>query len=319
MIPPEKNVIERDRFYALAVKRYKAELKLYGATACIHLENKNDEIFWGKILKHAHPKARFRFIYGSRNPNGNMTYGCTQCLHYRLFLDRQFLIAIDSDYRYLTQEPYIVSHNYILQTYTYSFENHFCYAPNANRALQLACESAVPVTDLFDFEKFLTRYSQTVYPLLVWQLYLSSAVGDDAFPKHVFHRLLTLTVGARSIADHGAKLIETLSLRTQKLLTHFRRRYPDHDFTWFEARCSTLGVTRNNAYLFIRGHQLYDCLVMIGRKVVSEHRHRQHLASVTPRKGQKSFEQYLTSHLCFDAYDEIRHIEQDIHSIFEIQ
>lgn len=36
---------EKHRFYESAARRFKAELKLYGATAAIHLENKNDEVF----------------------------------------------------------------------------------------------------------------------------------------------------------------------------------------------------------------------------------------------------------------------------------
>ena len=40
---------EKHRFYEIASRRFKAELKLYGATAAIHLENKNDEMFWGKV------------------------------------------------------------------------------------------------------------------------------------------------------------------------------------------------------------------------------------------------------------------------------
>jgi hypothetical protein len=301
---------EKYRFYEMAAKRFNASTRLYGATAAVHLENKNDEVFWGKVLRHAHPGAKFRFIAGSRNQNGNMTSGCTQCLQYRPFLCREFLIAIDSDYRYLNEEPDINALHYILQTYTYSFENHFCHAENANRALQIACGAEESLRDKFDFERFLSEYSRLVYPLLVWQLYLEQ-INPDVFPKHVFHRMLSLPLGARSLENHGAAILQVLRDRAAKMIRHFKRLYPDADYTWFEARCNALGVRHDNAYLFVRGHQLYDCVCLLGRKFVSHYRKDHSETSPLP-----SFEAALTSHLSLGAYEEIRKVEEDIHTVF---
>jgi hypothetical protein len=311
---------EKYRFYEMAAKRFKAELRLYGATAAVHIENKNDEVFWGRVLHAAYPRGKFRFISGSRNQNGNMTCGCTQCLQYKPFLDRHFIIAIDSDYRYLTGESDIDAAHYILQTYTYSFENHFCYAPNANRALQQVCDSAEPLTSEFDFGTFLTEYSRLVYPLLVWQLYLEH-INPDIFPKHVFHRLLSLPIGGRSLENHGAAILGVLRERSHKMIRHFRRCYPDADYTWFEARCNSLGVHRDNAYLFVRGHQLYDCICMQGRKFVSHRRKAEEDGNGGhPVAGRKwrSFESCLTEQVWIDDYPEIQHVMSDIRQIFSL-
>lgn len=306
---------EKHAFYESAAKRFKAELRLTGATAAIHIENKNDEIFWYKVLKEAYPQGKFRFIASSRSYSGNMTAGCTQCLQYRDFLDKHFWIAIDSDYRYLTEESGIDARHYVLQTYTYSFENHFCYYKNCQQAADAAKDEEKPsakelgldeevqkqmieegVTDYrpqFSFEKFLTEYSRIIYPLLVWQLYLQE-VGEDAFPKNVFHRLLSLPVGRRSIYNNGDSILRILKDRCRKLQKHLMQLYPEADTTWYEARCNVQGVHRDNCYLFVRGHQLYDLLVLQGRKF------------------NRRFEKELTSHLYFGEYDEIRKIHDDI-------
>lgn len=308
---------EKRAFYESAAKRFKAELRLTGATAAIHIENKNDEIFWGKVLKETCPNKKFRFISASRSISGNMTAGCTQCLQYREFLDKNFWIAIDSDYRYLTEESGIDVYHYVLQTYTYSFENHFCYTKNCERTkesmLALRGEAAKNEEEEnlteeakakkereeeffnpdFSFEIFLRNYSRIVYPLLVWQLYLSE-VGEDAFPKSVFHRLLTLPVGRRSLQKDGESVLMTLKDRTHKLLSHLRKEYPEADMTWYEARCNAQGVHRDNCYLFVRGHQLYDLIIEQGRKF------------------DRKFEKELTSQLFFDDYDEIRKLKEDI-------
>lgn len=293
---------EKHNFYAAAAKRFKAELKLYGATAAIHLENKNDEVFWGKVLHQACPQGKFRFISASRSITGNITAGCTQCLQYREFLDQRFWIAIDSDYRYLSQERDIDVQHHILQTYTYSFENHFCYGPNLNRALQEACggESG------FDFTQFLSEYSRIVYPLLVWQLYLQE-VSPEAFPQSVFHRMLTLPLGANATQRNGEPVLQVLKDRARKLRTHLKNQYPDADATWYEARCNDLGVRRDNAYLFVRGHQLYDLCAELGHRLRSEviHAHPER-KEILPR-----FETVMTAQILFGEYEEIRTLEQD--------
>ena len=50
MTKHNRNQTEKQRFYEVAAKRFKAEVRLYGATAAIHIEDKNDEVFWGKVL-----------------------------------------------------------------------------------------------------------------------------------------------------------------------------------------------------------------------------------------------------------------------------
>lgn len=296
---PHPTDSEKSAFYESAAKRFKAECRLTGATAAIHLENKNDEVFWGKVLHEAYPQGKFRFIAASRSFSGNMTAGCTQALQYRQFLDRRFWIAIDSDYRYLTAESGIDAHHYILQTYTYSFENHFCYHKNCQRCIDtsvIASSEAQPPLPDFSFEKFLREYSRAVYPLLVWQLYLQE-VGEDAFPQKVFHRLLALPLGHRSIYNNGDSVLRLLRERCSKLLKHLKQTYPDADTTWYEARCNAQGVHRDNCYLFVRGHQLYDMLVAQGTRF------------------NKHFERELTSQLYFGEYDEIRKIHDDILTI----
>lgn len=285
---------EKHAFYESAAKRFKAELRLTGATAAIHIENKNDEVFWGRVLHEAYPEGKFRFISASRNISGNLTCGCTQCLQYKPYLDKRLWIAIDSDYRYLTEERGIDAQHFVLQTYTYSFENHFCYPKNCQRAaIPSRPEDVGADPHGFSFNDFLHSYSKVIYPLLVWQLYLQT-IDPEAFPKSVFHRLLAIPVGPKSLERDGEPIIQVLKDRARKLLTHLKNTYPDADTTWYEARCNAQGVRRDNCYLYVRGHQLYDLIVAQGHKM------------------NKRFEKDLLNELCFGEYDEIQKIHDDI-------
>lgn len=293
---------EKYRFYEAAAKRYKAELRLYGATAAIHLENKNDEVFWGKVLKKAYPEGKFRFIASSRNEYGNETCGCTQCMQYYEFLDDKLWIAIDSDYRYLGEEPGIDVDHYVLQTYTYSFENHFCFGPNLNSALEYCLGRK---TD-FDFDEFVKSYSYIIYPVLVWQLYLHN-INQELFPLSVFHRLLSVTVPKKFYLKNGAPVLDIIKDRTRKMISHFYKEYPDADLTWFEARCNSLGVRRDNAYLFVRGHNIYDLIEYMGRNIVAHERKLDPYALT-----EYSFEEVMTKKICFGQYPEIINLIDDI-------
>lgn len=304
MFDPEKH-----RFYEIAARRFKAELKLYGATAAIHLENKNDEIFWGKVLKHTYPEGKFRFISSSRSHTGNITCGCTQCLQYLDFLDEKFWIAIDSDYRYLDEQPFMRPENYVLQTYTYSFENHFCFADNLNLALQKA---VYPKSVDFDFGSFLREYSRIIYPLMVWQLYLNY-IDRQAFPQSVFHRMLSVNVPMQFRKNNGEVILNVLRDRSKRFQNSMKRRYPDADYTWHEARCNELGVHRDNCYLYVRGHNLYDLIVYMGKALVSHAR-----SSMEGIESKKSFEHYLTSNVCFDKYPEIVRLTDDVRKVLGI-
>jgi hypothetical protein len=164
-----------------------------------------------------------------------------------------------------------------------------------------------------DFQVFLTEYSRLVYPLLVWQLYLEH-VNPEVFPKHVFHRLLSLPIGGRSLENNGAAILAVLRDRSHKMIRHFRKQYPDADYTWFEARCNALGVHRDNAYLYVRGHQLYDCIVMQGRKFVSHRRKAEedaHGGHPVSGRRWRTFEACLTEELWYDSYPEIRWVIRD--------
>lgn len=113
-------------FYQQIAKYRKASLLTSQYRAIVHLENKNDQTFWGKLLEIACPGSLFQFIPYTRSLSGNRGKGCAQCLVFKDFLDKNFVIAIDSDLHYLLKDLHDMDiEHFILQTYTYSFENHF--------------------------------------------------------------------------------------------------------------------------------------------------------------------------------------------------
>jgi hypothetical protein len=84
-----------------------------------------------------------------------------------------------------------------------------------------------------------------------------------------------------------------------------------------------LGVRDDNVYLFLRGHNLFDIVVSIGRKVcellLEQRKDQQHNDSHKINEmysGGHDFENYIKHNFSFGKYPEIVKIDKDIHTFF---
>lgn len=253
-------------FYKTVAQNYKASLLTTQYRAVVHLENKNDEVFWGKVLEEACPNDQFRFVSSTRTPSGNAGEGCGQCLVFKDFLDTKLVIGIDSDLRYLHQEVDVDAVHFILQTYTYSFENHLCFADRLNLLSEKVC--GLP-NELFDFGQFLMAYSKEIYPLFLLFLYDFRQLGEKMLNKDFF-KLLSFPDIPDKLKNDGASVISELHDRVTAEIKRLKGSYPDIDETAERTKYAALGLCEDNAYLYVRGHNLYDLIVRIGESLCYE-------------------------------------------------
>ncbi len=228
-----------------------------GVVASVHLEDVEDKTFWNTMLQ-SRKSGRYYFITQSRSPKGYDTKGCEQCLKYRPYLSKRFFICIDSDMRYLLQEDGLDAANYICQTYTYSWENHYCKASALKKRFETRCpEKAVT----FDFSVFLSTLSKTVYkPLLLLLFYLKNDKPD--FNLRMFSACLPNQCKREELAENGKPLIERIAKNFEQYLnSDFAKSV---DFEAESSYCQTLNVNEQNAYLHVRGHNLFDLVAYIG-------------------------------------------------------
>lgn len=99
--------------------------------------------------------ARYKFMPSTTNESGNKNTGCTQCLKYKDFLSQRFFICIDSDLRYLLGKELHAAEG-VLQTYTYSWENHCSFAIKLQEVFEEYTDKKIN----FNFVTFLHGYSQ---------------------------------------------------------------------------------------------------------------------------------------------------------------
>ena len=311
----------RKSYFAHAAKRFALDAKMMHYRAAVHVENKDDVLFWGRILKHFRPQDKFYFISGSRNEHGHKTSGVTQCLKYVPFLNPHFFICIDSDYRYLLQDENMDVQHFILQTYTYSFENHHCFAEGLNDV----CARVTRLENkIFDFSIFLKEYSNVLYELFIWHLYLlkidTAIFSQSEFNTYIGFSNLKMYPLTQ---DNGRGMLNQLQHRVNWKLSFLERAYAHISIEEVKQEYINLGVTPDNVYLFVRGHNLYDMIALICKEVCktmlrSERRNHEVTREMIRELYQNRNSLYiqLQKNMQYGAYGPIRKIEEDIYQLF---
>ena len=296
--------------------RYYSNLPiLTKAKASVHLEDKNDEIFWEPIFNRFFPTDKFHFISFSKSATGNNTTGCEQCLKYRPYLNKRFLICIDSDYRYLLQEPDLNVGNFIFQTYTYSFENHLCFCEGLDVVCKLSCNFDNTV---YNFKKFFEEFSAVIYDLFIWHIALLKGSSTD-FNKDEFCQLINLSDINNDIQNQSEILLNELKIRADAKIESLQVIYPQFDLVVEKQKLSTLGVNEKNVYLYIRGHNLFSLCTSIGKEVCKSILNTEKIklaGNTTSIKeiydAKKPFDTEINRNIVFGAYPEIIKIEDDM-------
>ena len=312
--------VDRSAYYAAAARRYALDAKMLRCRAAVHVENKDDIVFWGNVLKHFRPDDKFHFLAGSRNEYGRETFGVTQCLKYLDSLSPDFFICIDSDYRYLLHDDRIRACNFILQTYTYSFENHHCFAEGLS---DVCCRATHIKNTIFDFKAFLTRYSNILYELFIWHMYFQNA--DAAlFSQAEFDSYIFPFSSKRKplICRHMFSVLNEWESKVKRKINFLKSEYPSADLQIVKDRYSELGVGPDNVYLFVRGHNLYDFVLLLCREVcknlIRRERKEGESSSDLMREVYRcryNIDNELRQNIKYGAYLPICKIEEDVNEL----
>ena len=224
----------------------------------VHLEDEEDKAFWNTILQRFRPGVYFYVPYSKSN-NGFNTHGCDQCLKYRPYLSSRFFVCIDSDLRYLMNEPNLDADHYIIQTYTYSWENHFCKANNLQATVDANASGCS-----FDFSVFLRNLSKALYKPFLLLLYCRRT-GNKYLTEKVFRQILKSQCKVVEIRNNGQGYLYYINSKFKPLLD-------GSTSIGFDANAEAVlyrskGLFIDNTYLHIRGHNIYNLVLHIGNMV----------------------------------------------------
>lgn len=222
----------------------------------VHLEDEEDKVFWDTVLQRGRPGHYFYVSY-SKSEKGNDTKGCDQCLKYKQYLSERFFICIDSDLRYLLSNSSLPVTPFIIQTYTYSWESHYCDAASLQSSVE-----ANSTGFGFDFSIFLTNLSHALYQPLLLLLFCKR--NEISYLKeNEFRQIIKNQCSWKESQNNGQGYVAYLQSRFTPLIT-------GADSIGFDpaeesARYASMGLNLDNAYLHVRGHNIYDLVSYIGR------------------------------------------------------
>ena len=229
----------------------------------VYVESYDDVFFWRSVLgRYEDDKLTFDIMLPSRNQHldrgkkaaiSNMLKG----------VGRDMIACVDADYDYILQgatemSRQMLENPYIFHTYAYAIENFQCYAKGLH-------ETCVMVTlndhRIFNFERFLQSYSQTIWPLFVWHVvFLQRRKMTMHFDMCEFNKVVVLS----SVRIQNPKwAIEYLSKKVRAKMFQLERRFPKlkDALPETERMLRDLGINDNNTYLYIQGHHLFDLVV----------------------------------------------------------
>jgi len=227
----------------------------------IHLEDKEDRSFWDEQLQKHRPGKYFYVLY-SKSKNGLKTTGCDQCLKYRPYLDSRFFICIDSDLRYLMNEPNLDAAHYVIQTYTYSFENHYCEANNLQASVSANANGCC-----FDFLVFLQNLSDALYEPLLLLLYCKRT-GSKYLNEFDFRHIMKSQCSGTEMKNNGQGYVDYIRSQFAPYLSGAAAIGFNVELE--SANYNAMNLRPDNAYLHVRGHNLFDLVSDIGRMCCSK-------------------------------------------------
>ncbi|MCK4493195.1 MAG: DUF4435 domain-containing protein [Methylococcales bacterium] len=226
----------------------------------VYVEGIEDKSFWFHLLSPHIKPLQFRCF-----SNNSLKTGKKGLIKHFDKTGKWLVVCLDSDYDYLFQDLEITKNSFIFQTYTYATENLKCYAESL---IGICADVTHNPTEKIDFVEILTEYSKIIYKLFIWHLYFLKSSNKDEFTT--FYEIIQIPskFNINTIYDIFKALKNCVNSKASKLTQKFPQYAKQLDS--FSKKLKVLGLEKNNTYLFIQGHTLYDNVVLSFLRVVCD-------------------------------------------------
>lgn len=266
------------------------------------VEDEVDVVVWHRILKRFAPAYKFEISPYSYGETGG-SKGKAHIIANAANLGQYMIGCVDSDYdwvlrQWTTDGQVISSNQFILETYAYSLEN-LALQPYGKSDGMLEC--TIQCCDLQrnldkESESFLEDLSAIVYDVVVWHLLMrKERVGEDRisigwdYLLNNAHYDSVRRDASMPLMEKRRELLKMLTARVVGLVDTYNTTYPGlrtmkSEFAELVKREG--GLVPGNAYLFVRGHNLYDFMVHNFFEPVAEQLKRDHQQEILTRLPQ---------------------------------
>lgn len=178
-------------------------------------------------------------------------------------LGKSMIACVDSDYDFLLQGATKTSqkvnrNQYVLQTYTYAIENYHCFAESLH---EVCVQATLNDRSILNFETYLRRYSEIVYPLFLWNIWFYRQQDTNTFPMYEFHAC----TGLRDISlRYPERSLDAVQQQVNKKLAELKNKfaYLIDKVDGLRAEVKELGLVPESTYLYMQGHHVMDNVVL---------------------------------------------------------
>lgn len=290
----------------------------------VYVESYDDIFFWRTVLSRFENEQRyFEVMLPSHK---KLERGKKAAL--MAGLGEAMIACVDADYDYLLQgatqqSRKVLESPYVFHTYAYAIESLQCYSPS----LHNVCV-AITLNDhrIFDFENYLTQYSEAVFPLFVWSVWAYRSGCHNKFSLSDFNRVAD--PGGFDVFNPAPSIIH-LRKKVNTKVHQLQHEFPNNKEEYLRTKESilALGVTPQTTYLYIQGHHLFDTVVIpILNKVCNRLRmeRQEEIARTARHHMQRQNEMSCYEHSLLDIRqtlkknmgyilsEQFRHIQQDV-------
>ena len=284
-------MMDESRRVAAVARNLAASRFLYKVDAVAMVESEEDIEFWRLAFNKAKAGFKVKFLPGEITDTGELHKGKSICLKYKSELNRYFVVCVDSDLDKFVRPEIFALSRYVFQTHTYSWENHYCNPVELNR---LYSEYGL---NAFDFNAFLKDYSKLVYPALIG-IIAGRCKAYRGWHLDDLSSIVSLQVTKQGILEsNGIALLDRIEANIKSWMGS-QVVIPDNDWEETETLASSVGLSPENAYLYMRGHNIYDLILRIGNALSD---------------GNHDFRtEVLRRSVSFSGYLEIENVVSDI-------
>lgn len=241
------------------------------------VEDEQDVPVWYRILTTCAPEKIYKIQPYSYDPTIHGK-GKQQILSQNANFGKHFIGCVDSDYDWLlsayTPEGRIIANNdYLFQTQAYSIEN-LALVPVDIAAYMVECvmqTNDVTISLDSDYAEFLKAISETAFEILLWQLTLKKELPAYDQLNNNWHFIFNngdynnvITDGSLTLQEKRCRVLEIFASKCCELKSKLEVEHGDlatnRDVLHHEMD-TRKGLNRENAYLFMRGHDIYEFII----------------------------------------------------------
>lgn len=286
-----------NEYFASVARNVSSSRYLYKVDVIARVEDKEDIAFWQQMIS-ANRTIKVKFLPAELNDSGMKQTGKTICMRYARFYNKHYIACVDSDFDKILAPKRLSSKKCILQTHTYSWENHYCQINQLTKKW-----NAKKGVLNFDFEMFLNRLSCILYPILIEMLAMKYSKHKGWGLEDLCGVILSCQPNKNGCLDNnGDGLLREISQKVNNWRSN-RTKTPTADaIDEIKTRATLVGWSENNTYLYMQGHCIFDLLLRIGSVLFNDN-------------GNFQYE-VLQNDLIFTGYPEVDSIQNDIAELF---